>query len=77
MATNYVVYTAKFNPDGPDDVVIDITTGTTLVGTNAVLNVNFDETVFTKAVGRKVLINAIEAVLNKLKQSNTTWPLTV
>ena len=76
MATNYVLFTTKFNPDGPDDVTIDVSTGATLVGASAVLNVNFDEDVFTGAVGKKTLITAIEAVLHKLRHSDTTWPLT-
>lgn len=76
MATNYVMFTTKFNPDGPDDVTIDVSTGATLVGASAVVNVNFDEDVFTKAVGKKRLITTLEAFLDKLRQSNTTWPLT-
>lgn len=76
MATNYVIFSAKVDTNTPDDVTIDVSTGATLVGASAVLNVNFDEDVFTGAVGKKRLLLALEAVTNKIKQSGTTWPLT-
>ena len=75
-STNYVMFTAKIDATSPDDVTIDVASGATLVGANAVLNVNFDEAVFTSSTGRTSLILALEAVVQKLKESNTTWPLT-
>ncbi len=76
MATNYVLYTSDVDVNTPDGVSIDITTGGTLTPDGVVLNIVFDEDVFTGALGKKRLILSLEAMTNKLKQSSTTWPLT-
>ncbi len=75
MATNFFLSSTKLNTK-VDDVTIDVTTGGTLTGASAVVEIVFDEDVFTGANGKKRLLLSLEAMMNKLKQSGTTWPLT-
>ena len=73
MANPYL-FTTKFNPDGPDDITT-ATSGGTITGASGVVELVYDDAVFTGAVGKKVLITAVETILNKLKEGSTTWPL--
>lgn len=75
-ATNYIVATTIIDPKSPDDFANDVSTGGTLTTASAVLELVYDETAFTKAEGKIRLIRAVEHLLNHLKESKTTWPLT-
>lgn len=72
MADAYI-FTTKANPTHDDFTTA--TSGGTLTGASAVVELVYDDAVFTGARGKKTLINAVESLLNVLKQSSTTWPL--
>lgn len=74
-STNYIVATAVTFPRSPDDFTIDVSTGGTLTTASAVLELVFDEAVFTTAEGKVQLIKAVKHLLNKLEEPNVTWPL--
>lgn len=74
-STNYIVATATTFPRSPDDFTIDVSTGGTLTTASAVLEVVFDEAVFTKAEGKTRLILTLQHLIDKLGEPNVTWPL--
>lgn len=70
MASAYL-FATSVNPQGPDGVTT-ATTGGTITGASGVVELVFDDTVFTR---KKDLVLAVEAILNKLRQTGTDFPL--
>lgn len=73
MAVPYI-FATKVNPAGPDDFTT-ATSGGTITGSSGTVELVYDDAVFTGAAGKKALIRVVEHMLNLLKQSSTTWPL--
>lgn len=62
----------KIDPRKPSDVAF-AATGGTLDGSN-VLQVNYDDTVFTAAEGKERLILALRQIQLRLESGDLTWP---
>lgn len=73
MAIPYLFVT-DVKAGSPDDVTTAASGGTALDGASAVLEVAYDDTAFTDAEGKERLILALERIVQRLKESDYTWP---
>ncbi len=70
---NRTITAAKINPQSPDDYFTG--TGGTITGASGVVELVYDDTQFTAAESKTRLILAVEHLLDYLKETNDTWPL--
>ena len=68
------IFTTKIDPQSPDDFAT-ATSGGTLTGASAVVELVYDDTAFTDAEGKTRLILAVEHLLDTLKETKFTWPI--